>query len=102
MAVTGYIVLTIEFAQEEGQWTALCRELGTAACGDTIEEAQEAIRALVDLHLNTLESLGECQAFLKRHRVPFFRRRPGTQHRDVPIGNNRLVQCMTERVPAFA
>jgi len=66
---TAYVVLTVLFQKEGKVWTAECRELGTAAYGDTIEDAKEAIDEAITLHLNTLEDLGECEQFLKENGV---------------------------------
>jgi len=59
-----YIILTAIFKREEDVWTAECKELGTATFGDTLEEAKESLREAVELHLNTLEDVGEYKRFL--------------------------------------
>ena len=61
-----YIQLTIVIEKEGKAYTALCRELGTASCGDSIEEAAENIREAIELHLNTIEMVGERKAFFQR------------------------------------
>ena len=94
---SGYVLLTIEFKHEPEGWSALCRELGTTACAATLEEAREAIIELVELHVNTLEEVGERDAFFRRHKIEFHRQRPSHCERRVEIG--RLVECITERVP---
>jgi predicted RNase H-like HicB family nuclease len=59
-----YIILTAIFRREEEVWTAECKELGTATFGDTLEEAKDNLREAVELHLNTLEDVGESKRFL--------------------------------------
>jgi len=72
MPADKFIVLTLVFEQEGDVWTGLCKELGTAAFGDSIEEAKEVLRDLVELHLNSLEDVGECENFLKERHVKVF------------------------------
>lgn len=64
-----YIELTMEFRKEGNLWTGVCKELGTATDGETFEEVTESLKAMVFLHLNTLEDVGECERFLKEHGV---------------------------------
>jgi predicted RNase H-like HicB family nuclease len=54
-----YIKVTFLIEKEEGGYAAICRELGTASCGSTIEEAAENIREATSLYVDTLEELGE-------------------------------------------
>jgi predicted RNase H-like HicB family nuclease len=76
MKTSGYIVLTLKFLREGHRWTALCIELGTATFGRSIQEANERIREAVELHLNTLEDVAECERFLKENGVIFYPRKP--------------------------
>ena len=71
-----YIVLTLIFKREEDAWTAECKELGTAAFGDTLEEARESIKEAVGLHLNTLEDVGERKRFFEEQGIEIFAERP--------------------------
>lgn len=70
-----YIELTLSIWEEDGRFAARCGELGTASCGDTLDEARENILDAVRIHLDTLEDLGELQDFLQRRdvKVPTFR-----------------------------
>jgi len=77
MANGGFILLTIFFHKEEdGRWTAECKELGTSTFGDSLEEARELISEAVCLHLNTLEEVGERSRFFKENNIRIFRKRP--------------------------
>ena len=84
--------------REGKQWTALCNELGTATCGDTIEEVREAMASLIQLHLNTLESVGARRSFFQQHSITFHRVRPKDSARRVPVRPGRLVERFTEAV----
>jgi len=81
MGVTGYIIVTLQLEREGDQWVGRCIELGTATCGDTLDETLEALREAVLLHLNTLEDVGECRRFLTEHGIRFYGRRPATAPR---------------------
>jgi len=54
-----YVVLTLEVRREDAQFASYCRELKTASCGETFEEAVSNLEDAVVLHLNSLERLGE-------------------------------------------
>ncbi len=58
-AVEGAIVLTSVVEQEGSQFVSFCVELGTASCGDTVQEAYENLQEAIWVHLNELEVTGE-------------------------------------------
>jgi predicted RNase H-like HicB family nuclease len=87
----GYIVLTVIFKLEEGVWTAECQELGTATFGDTYEEAKDSIQEAIELHLNTLEKVGERERFFKKRKIKIYPNQPDRMHVDVPFDANILV-----------
>ncbi len=86
----GYIELTILFRPEAGKWTAECLELGTAAYGDSLDEAVEAIEGAMELHLNTLEDVGERERFLKERNIKIHRIAPkpttNVKVKNIPYG----------------
>ncbi|MDD5191197.1 MAG: hypothetical protein PHE50_09175 [Dehalococcoidales bacterium] len=57
--IAGYIVLTCKFHREGKQWVGENEELGVSSFGSSFEDANESLKELVVLHLNTLERLGE-------------------------------------------
>ena len=71
-----YIILTMIYRQEDDIWTAECKELGTSTFGDTFEEVSIHLREAVELHLNTLEDVGECETFLKENNIKIYKNRP--------------------------
>ena len=81
-----YILLTLEIKKEDGQYAAYCRELGTATCGDTLDEAQDNIVQAVILDLNTLEDIGERDRFFKERGIKVYRSASKRkQAREVPV-----------------
>lgn len=104
MQTEGFIILTVRFEREGDQWAATCLELGTAACGDNFEEAQEAIREAITLQLNALEELGERASFFQRYRIRFYRQAPRVHQRATssPVWPGEIVERLVERVPAMA
>lgn len=54
-----YIMLTLSITKEDGQFAAYCKELGTASCGATLDEARVNILDAVELYLDTLGELGD-------------------------------------------
>jgi len=99
---SGYIQVTVRFATEGKQWAAECLELGTAACGDSLEEAKDAITDLIVLHLNALEDVGTCAKFLKEHGVVIHRHRPKPARTKVPVRTGEFVTRLTEEIPLVA
>ncbi len=49
--------LTVVFTWEDGQWSVVCTEFGTAACGDTFQDAAEAIGGMIPLHFAALDDV---------------------------------------------
>ena len=56
---TAYIYVTGVAEREGDQWVSFCKELGTASCGDTPEEALANLDEAVQLYLETLAEYGE-------------------------------------------
>jgi predicted RNase H-like HicB family nuclease len=63
------VALTIRLHEEDGQFLALCEELGVETFGDTQDEALAAIREAVLLYLNTLETEGERERVFKERGI---------------------------------
>jgi len=82
MGRAGYIIVTVRFFREKGQWVGQCLELGTATCGDTWEEVKEAIEEAIELKLGALAEVGELARFLAEHEIPLYPRKP-TRRRDM-------------------
>lgn len=71
-----FIIVTVKFNQEKDKkWVAECIELGTSSFGDTLGEAEETIRDMIKLHLNTLENVGERERFFKEHSIKVHRKK---------------------------
>ena len=64
----GYVILTLRFFQEEGQWVGDCEELGVAHYGETLDEVRTGLEDLLVLTLDTMESVGERERFFCRAR----------------------------------
>jgi predicted RNase H-like HicB family nuclease len=77
-----YIEVTFEFTEEDGMYAATCRELGTASCGDTLDEAVRNIRDAVTLHIDSLTELGKLERVLSEQGVHV--RRPDAASTPVP------------------
>ena len=63
--------LNTEFAPEEGQWVGVCRELGTVAYADTLDEVNEELEDAVNLQLNEMERIADVQLYLAQNEVAF-------------------------------
>ena len=98
MKPLGFVILTVEYRQEEGCWTARCPELGTSMFGETFEEAQEAIREAIHLHLNGLEETGERERFFKEHHIKLYQHRPADAALKLPAVENTAYQALIQPV----
>ncbi len=98
---TRYAQLTYEFKQDGDQWLARCIELGTSVFADTLDEAQEAIREMAGLNLQTLAEVGELDAFAKKRGLRLLTHSPGGKPRQVQVKPDRFVSCATEPVAAL-
>lgn len=89
-----YIVLTVIFQREkDGRWRAKCKELGTSTFANTFDEIQEDIKEAIELHLNTLEEVGERDRFFKEHNIELKTSRPPKYiPLNVPINVNTCIQ----------
>lgn len=67
-----FVVLTLEFWQEDGQWLGRCRELGTATFAATLEQVRAELDDLVTLHLNGLQGIGEAERVLRERGVKLY------------------------------
>ena len=95
-----FIIITCIFEKEGERWTALCKELGTATFADTFEEAQKRLIEAVELHLSTLEEVGECRRFFHEHKIKVHRAEPSERETTVktPINPNVFVNCFVQKV----
>lgn len=76
MEKCGYIVLTFKFRKGKNGWSGYCEELGTAVDGKTLEETENRLKEFVDLHLDSLEDIGEQEKFFKQHHIEVHRVKP--------------------------
>ena len=54
-------------------FVSTCIELGTASCGDTIQEAFENLEEAIAVHLNALEELGETERVFHERGIEILR-----------------------------
>lgn len=69
MPQNGYIALTCEYYQEGRKWVARCPELGTATFGRSLPDAQRKLEEAIELHLDTLEKVGERERFFRENNI---------------------------------
>lgn len=67
--IGGFVVLTFFFRREGSVWTAECRELGTATYGRSLLRVRNELIELVDLHLRSLQEVGQLQGFFQEHDI---------------------------------
>lgn len=95
-----FIVLTVSFRQEGDKWLARCIELGTSTFGNTFEGAQEALKEAIDLHLNTLEDVHECERFFKENHIKVYTNTPHPPREKVYTEPGVFITRNITRIPA--
>lgn len=103
MGRKGYIVLTHTFRKEGRRWLGRCEELGTSVFGRSLPEAERLLDELVELHLTTLEEVGEREQFFKENKIRFHNVRPKRDFRVcVPLRQDIFVHPHIQRIPALS
>ena len=69
MSGSGVIVLTTLVEPEGDKCVSWCEELGTASCGDTVEDAFANILEAVEVHLNGLQEIGETERIFEERGI---------------------------------
>lgn len=99
----GTVLLTGLVAEEDGQFASYCRELGTASCGDTIEEAFENLWDAVVVNLNALDETGEILNVLREKNIRIeFDESPPMDEPMLRIPLGRIINTYRAVVPAAA
>jgi predicted RNase H-like HicB family nuclease len=91
--VRKYIIVTYIVKPDEDQYAAYCPELGTASCGDTIEEALDNIKDAVSLHIETLKELGDLERFLAGRGVKPLLRYPRQKQQAISVPKDALAMA---------
>ncbi len=102
MAEVGYITLTLEVSQEGKHYVSLCRELGTASCGDTFDEALANVKEATLEYLNTIERLGERARIFKEKGIEIRKRRPTSVRREYDLPPGAFAGPYVTKVPVPA
>ena len=97
----GTVLLTGLIAEEDGQFASYCRELGTASCGDTVEEAFRNLWDAVEVNLNALEETGEILNVLRENNIRIeFDESPPMDEPMLRIPLGRIINTYRANVPA--
>ncbi len=100
--MTGYVILTCKFRKEDRYWVGVCDELGTSDFGRTLDEAQKRLQEAIELHLNTLEDVGERKRFFEENGIKIYSYKPSTQTVNVETDSDTFVTSCIETVGEFA
>lgn len=104
VAPTGYAILTFRVRSEDGQYVSECDELGVASCGDSMQDAFDAVRDAVEVYLETLDGEGERNRVLSERGVTIVAGEPRAQPTEVQIRAhpNEFVSPQVVRLPSAA
>ena len=99
----GYLDLTVQIYNDDGEWISECVELGINSCGTTVEEAAHAAVEAIGVYLQTVEEVGLLERTLTeaglvlRHGQP-----PATRPISVPTERRAYVLSHEVRIPVEA
>jgi hypothetical protein len=95
----GFVILTLRFRQEAKMWVGECLELGTATDGRTLKQVHNELIELVELHLDSLEAVGERERFFHEQGIRFYTDEtvPAEVERPIPVDTEYYVHA--HRVP---
>lgn len=99
-SAVGYIMLTFRVYREGKQFVGECLELGTASCGDTIEEALDNIRDATSLYLSVIEEEGERERIFRERGILVIVGEPSDTELVVRARPNEVISPYLARVPA--
>jgi predicted RNase H-like HicB family nuclease len=99
---SGHIRLTFKAYREGKQWVSECLELGTASCGDTIEQAFDALDDATLLYLQTLEDEGERARVFNERGIDIIPGPPDTSEAplSIPMRPHEVVSPHEMAIPA--
>ena len=100
----GYVILTEVIEEEDGQFAAHCLELGTATCGDTIEEALANLREAIVVHLNALEEVGTRDKVFRERNIVVRPLSTTDVEWPIPISEavDKIIRPIRQPIPASA
>jgi predicted RNA binding protein YcfA (HicA-like mRNA interferase family)/predicted RNase H-like HicB family nuclease len=102
MAAIGYVALTLEVHREGRQFVSRCRELGTASCGDTLDEAFENIKDATIEYLNAIEQLGERPRIFREKGIKTRKKPPSVVRQEYELAPGAFVGSYVTKVPVPA
>ena len=97
--LTGSVILTGVAEREGDQFVSYCRELGTASCGDTIEEALKNLGDAIEVHIGALTETGELQRVLREKNIRIDIQPPSSDELFVRIPPGKIVTTYSHQVP---
>ena len=98
----GFATLTFEVAREGKHFVSRCRELGTASCGDTFDEALKNIEEATAEYLNAIERLGERPRIFQERGIVVRKTRPSTVRREFELHPGAFVGPYVTKIPVPA
>ena len=98
----GYITLTGIVEKDEDSFIATCLELGTATCGDSIEEAFENLEEAIWVHLNALEEVGERDRVFRENNIEIVSSVDDAEACAKVIPLDKVVKASRHEVPIHA
>jgi len=103
MARKAFVILTLAFHREGKNWIGTCVELSTSTYGRGLDRVHQELLELIQLHLDTLEDIGERERFFQEHGITIYTDHvPDTVRSDVHVDSDQFIEARSVEVPVGA
>jgi predicted RNase H-like HicB family nuclease len=97
--IQGHVVLTGIVEREGDQFVSYCRELGTASCGDSLEEAIKNLGDAIQVHINDLVDTGELERVFRERNIRIDVQPPGFDELSIRVPPGKVFTTYPHQVP---
>lgn len=99
MIIQGHVVLTGIVEREGEHFVSYCRELGTASCGDSLEEAIKNLGDAIEVHINDLVDTGELERVFRERNIRIDVQPPGFDDLSIRVPPGKVFTTYPHQVP---
>jgi predicted RNase H-like HicB family nuclease len=99
VTIQGYVVLTGIVEREGDQFVSYCRELGTASCGDSSDEALDNLGDAIEVHIKALIETGELERVFREKRIRIDIQPPGFDELSIRVPPGKVFTTYPRQVP---
>jgi predicted RNase H-like HicB family nuclease len=99
VTIQGYVVLTGIVEREGDQFVSYCRELGTASCGDSSDDALDNLGDAIEVHIKALIETGELERVFREKSIRIDIQPPGFDELSIRVPPGKVFTTYPRQVP---